>query len=664
MTETPAHSALPRTVLVSMPWESAARPSLALGTLSALAHRAGFPCAVVHLNLDLAANVGSGVYDAFAENIELFPLAEHLFAVDLFGPERLGSEGYLSRYGAVPSGSGTAPDAIHVMRDREVPRFLAEATDEVLALDPDVVGFTCTFNQVLPSLALARRLKRARPEVTVLIGGACVHGAMGRAYRDAFPDVLDYVFTGEADHSFVAWLQAWADGDPDRPLPGVAGPRTTRPAALTTNLDDLPVPEFAAFFDRRRALVGRGRALPTIRHLPYESSRGCWWGEKHHCTFCGLNNEGMLYRRKSPERVVVELEQLSGEFGITSFMASDNILDFHGYRDLLERLADSPVEWDLFYEIKANVRRADVAALRRAGVFRVQPGIESFSDHVLSLMRKGTTALQNIQLLKWMQEHGISVDFNILVGFPGETREDYEGQIRLMQSLAHLPAPNGTSVVVRVDRFSPFYDEPDALGIRDLRAAEHYPHLIPADLLTPETYAYFFDRNLSDVDQVQDLIATVDALMTAWKASPIHRRARLGIGFVEVQTWGDGPMRRETLRRLDAAVFLLADSHISRDALRRRLPAAEVPELDAAIDRLVDAGIMITEGNRVLSVVPFAVPHTDQQIEQWLTQHLRISPPGIPSPAEGQRRIDLTTRAAIPLREARGSTEPSWTPAR
>ena len=45
---------------------------------------------------------------------------------------------------------------------------------------------------------------------------------------------------------------------------------------------------------------------------------------------------------------------------------------------------------------------------------RIQPGIESLSDHVLKLMRKGTTALQNIQLLKWCREYGVQPEWNLL----------------------------------------------------------------------------------------------------------------------------------------------------------------------------------------------------------------------------------------------------------
>ena len=58
--------------------------------------------------------------------------------------------------------------------------------------------------------------------------------------------------------------------------------------------------------------------------------------------------------------------------------------------------------------------------LHLAGVHRIQPGIESLSNNVLKLMRKGTTGIRNIQLLKWCKQYKIAVDWNILYGFPGK----------------------------------------------------------------------------------------------------------------------------------------------------------------------------------------------------------------------------------------------------
>lgn len=612
----------PRILLVSMPWESVSRPSLAIGSLVAIAREAGFECLAEHLNLEFAARMGVAAYDAFAENLELFALGEHFFATDLFGPEMLDSPAYLARFGGTePVGSAT-PDPLHILRDRTVPDFLDDATIRLTEREPDVVGFSCTFNQVLPSLALARRLKLARAQTRILLGGACVHGKMGEAYARMFRQWIDHVFTGEADDSFPAWLKAFAEGEPDRSIPGVAGAGSVTPSRPTTNLDRLPIPTYDEYFAQRARLEAAGAPFRYVRHLPYESSRGCWWGEKHHCTFCGLNNQGMLFRRKSPDRIVAELKELAARHGITSFMASDNILDFRAYSGLLERLGNLQVDLDLFYEIKANVSRADVASLRRSGVRRVQPGIESFSDHVLHIMRKGITGLQNVQAIKWLQEHGVTVDYNILVGFPGETPEDYREILHIVRAIGHLPPPNGSAITIRVDRFSPFFDDPEAFGIRGLRAADFYRHLIPHDLVPPEQFAYFFDRDEDDLAAFATPIAEINAVMAEWKERKVERRARLGAGFIELlQATEDGRVRH-ILRDLEALVFVLADRVTSLEQLTDRLASiAARDDVVMAVANLVDVGAVVLSNDKLVATVAYAEPHSEEELNVWVAQN-------------------------------------------
>lgn len=615
-------------LLISMPWESASRPSLAIGTLVEIARNAGFDCSALHLNLELSAKLGRA-YDAFAENIDLFALGEHLFAVDLFGAEALESEAYLARFGGCPTPEGEAADPLHELRDRDVPGFLTAAADKIALQNPAIVGFSCTFNQVLASLSLARRLKTLLPDVTILFGGACVHGKMGQAYARMFPKWIDHVFTGEADNSFPEWLNAYNEGEPNRLVPGIASSHQFKPGKPTVNLDRLPIPSYNEYFDQRAQLEADGAPMRHVRHLPYESSRGCWWGESHHCTFCGLNNEGMLFRRKSSQRVVVELEHLVEKYGITSFMASDNILDFQAYTGLLADLESTAVDLDMFYEIKANLSRANVAALRDAGVGRVQPGIESFSDHVLKIMRKGITALQNVQALKWLQEYGIDVDFNILIGFPGETRKDYESATAIMRAIPHLPSPNGGAIKVRVDRFSPFYEDSDALGIRDVRAADFYRHLIPPGLGAAEDFAYFFDHDQSELDAFSAEVDAMNDVMAVWKARTVERRARLGKGCVELLEATDTGRTRHVMRGIDALVFVLSDRVTSLSQLDERLAKVAHPgAVRAAVARLADMNAIILSDDQLVATVAYAVPRTHVQLSQWLLQNGLTPPDG------------------------------------
>jgi ribosomal peptide maturation radical SAM protein 1 len=459
-----------------------------------------------------------------------------------------------------------------------------------------------------------------------------------------FSQWIDYVFTGEADDSFPEWLNAYIAGEPDRPIPGIASRHGFQAGRPTANLDRLPIPSFDAYFVQRSALEDAGAAMRHVRHLPYESSRGCWWGESHHCTFCGLNNEGMLFRRKSSPRVVAELECLVERYGITSFMASDNILDFKAYTGLLGDLAATEFDLDLFYEIKANVSRANVAALRDAGVRRVQPGIESFSDHVLKIMRKGITGLQNVQALKWLQEYGIDADYNMLIGFPGETREDYTSAIALMRAIPHLPPPNGSAITVRVDRFSPFFEDSDALGIRKVRAAESYRHLIPPELGAAEDYAYFFDHDQSELGAFGAEVGEMNEVMSDWKMRRIERRARLGKGSVELLEAADSGRTRHIMRGIDGLIFVLADRVTSLNQLTEKLAGiADPATVRAAVARLVEANAIYLSHDHVVATVAYAVPHTQARLSLWLEQNglpdqghaVSVSPQDAMIPADG-----------------------------
>jgi radical SAM superfamily enzyme YgiQ (UPF0313 family) len=108
------------------------------------------------------------------------------------------------------------------------------------------------------------------------------------------------------------------------------------------------------------------------------------------------------------------------------------------FKDFVPEVARRSPGADPFYEVKANLRKVQLRMLRDAGIRSIQPGIESFSDPVLRLMRKRVSALQNIQLLKWSKELGIEPSWNFLWGFPGEPPEEYDRMAGLVRLLTHL----------------------------------------------------------------------------------------------------------------------------------------------------------------------------------------------------------------------------------
>ena len=166
-----------------------------------------------------------------------------------------------------------------------------------------------------------------------------------------------------------------------------------------------------------------------------------------HCTFCGLNGQTMTFRSKSSRRAMEELTCLSERHPGSRVELTDNILDIGYFKDFLPALAARPEGPRLFYEVKANLKKEQLKMLRAARVMRIQPGIESLSDPVLKLMRKGVTALQNIQLLKWCKELGVQPGWNLIWGFPGEPPDEYVRMARLVPLLTHLRPPYGSGMI-------------------------------------------------------------------------------------------------------------------------------------------------------------------------------------------------------------------------
>lgn len=659
--------------IVCMPWASTVFPSLGTGLMVSATRNAGFTARSFYPSLDFSATIGSATYEWMATEMPMFSLGEHLFACDLFGARALDSNRFLRQYGsrnrAVRAAGVTwSHDTLVTLRDHIVPAFLEECVAELVAARPRVIGFSCVFNQALASLALARRVREALPESVIVFGGGLMHGPMGEAYAGAFRGFVDHVFNGEADLSFPQFLRALRDGGDLRAIAGLTVEGTlTGHGEPVSDLDALPIPDFDAFFERRDALVAAGADVAPLERLPFESARGCWWGQKHHCVFCGLNNEGMAFRAKSAPRVIDELLALSRRYQITSFAAADNILVRSGYTTLLPQIAELGLDFRFFYEIKANVSRDEVAAMARAGVATVIPGIESFSDHVLELMRKGSTAAINVQLLKWLAEYGIDGIWNFLVGFHGETDADYEEMLRLLPALRHLPPPSfggGFSNLVQVHRFAPYHDSPEAFGLRNVRARAFYRHLIPPDVLRGEAYGYFFDHDLPAEAPVHRHQRRLDAELARWQQSTLRRRATLGPGHVRIESIGEPQLPPVVLEGRAALAFVLADAQTSPPKLQAAL--AELAPNDtidatALLDHLVAQGVAVRVSHRYVTTIPFARPQTSQSLRDWLTRWSLtphpspLTPQGPPPPPASPTPAPPESTPATPTRGRRQS---------
>ncbi len=601
--------------LVAMPFVSPFHPSLQLGLLKSIALRRGFPAETLHLHLDLAHELGPAEYAVIGEvRGRLF--GDWLFSREAFG-ERAPDAGarFLDDFAAdlapILEAVKMSREQVLTLRDETLPRFLDRMVESVPWGCFRVVGFTCTFQQSAASFAMARRIKERWPDVITVFGGANFEGVMGSELVRSV-DAIDYAVIGEGDVTFPALLEALAAGDDPADVNGIAfrrdGEVITTPARSPFQaMDALPTPDYDEYFERAEELGLLSRSGRRAVSIPFESARGCWWGARHHCTFCGLNGGTMAFRAKSPARVNAELTELAVRYRDFRFTAVDNILDHQYLKTFMAQVAEARLDYELFYEVKANLSREQIKLLAEAGMKRIQPGIESLSTHVLQLMRKGITAAQNVNTMRWALYYGISVSWNLLRGFPGETEADYDDQAKLIPQLVHLEPPAGATRIW-MERFSPIFFDRRTFPARYVTPEKSYSYIFPTDTRLDEL-AYFFEYELENTLPESAHASTVDAVAAWGKAWKGETRPTLTFwmarDYVQIEDLRnpDAPGVYNFTGPLAALYAAASDQPRTAAALRTAAGLQEPEdEIEEACDQFCSRGLMMRDGERFLSL--------------------------------------------------------------
>lgn len=612
--------------LVSMPWGSISRPSIGLGILKQCANRMGLTVDVHYLNMRFARRLGINLYYTISENSAFFP--EWFFSCALFGPTGLGliknSVGDLcsSELGRALLHNletlGSSEATSRTVVDELIPRFIGECLDSIDWSKYKVIGFSNIFAQTLSSLLLAKRIKERYPEAAIIFGGANMDSEMGFEIIRAF-DWVDYVVHGEAERSFQALLRHIIAREPCDRLAGVSMRRENEVVAgyadpeMIADLDESPIPDYSDFFREAERV---GIANQVRMSLNFESSRGCWWGAKAHCTFCGLNGQTMAFRKKSPLRVYKEIMHLASQYRCLRLNAVDNILDLDYFETLLPELAEANLDLSLFYEVKASMSRDQVRRLAAAGVTRIQPGIESFNTGILRMMRKGVTAIQNIQLLKWCLELGIEPYWNILYGFPGESPDHYAELPAILRLLFHLRPPEGISSV-KFERFSPYHFEQAKFKLR-LKPLSFYSMIYPRHLVDYDRVAYYFEgdwdgRQHDPAEYIRPSLGSLEEWRDLWSRRKIVCEYEKGPDFLTVydsrplQPGARIAVRKRNLSEIQSRIYVYCDEIRSFKSIHALLSSSAgdpVPESRARLllDQFVASGLIFREGDRYLSL--------------------------------------------------------------
>lgn len=308
---------------------------------------------------------------------------------------------------------------------------------QLAEMRPDTVGISILTPQLADAARAAEIVREEAPEAFLICGGphATVMPEDTMARTGA-----DLVYSGEAEGA-LALMMDGADpaGIPGACLPRGDGCRRTPGLLLADDLDRLPLPD-RSIFDMESyfsSWYSMDRVDPGLRGTSVMATRGCPFS----CTFCQPTLSeifGKAMRKRSPEGIADELEQLKRDYGIDAFMFEDStfVVDAGWVHEICDLMLSRGTGLRWCCNVRADLLHPELLDhMVEAGLSKINMGVESASQRVLDdIYNKGITVEGVRRALAMAKERGVYVQGYFMLGAPGETREEMERTIRFAAS--------------------------------------------------------------------------------------------------------------------------------------------------------------------------------------------------------------------------------------
>jgi len=306
-----------------------------------------------------------------------------------------------------------------------------EFKSELSKRQPDIVGITSTTLTYKPGLQIAKIAKEVCPNCLTVIGGPHVTFWDNEALQEC--PSLDVIVRKEGEYTLLELVQKVEAGKSFGDVLGITYRKDgeivrTPDRPYIEDLDSLPFPA------RHLWPMERLREYEDILYLA--ASRGCvFW-----CEFCAtVRMHGRKFRMRSPKNIVDELEFLHKTYGVNKFTFCDDAFTVDQARigELCREIIDRKlkIRWNCGTRVDM-VTRELLVKMKEAGCISVWFGVESGSQQVLDAMKKGISTEQTIQVLGWVRELRLKPVPNVMLGFPGETKETAWKTIKFVEKIS------------------------------------------------------------------------------------------------------------------------------------------------------------------------------------------------------------------------------------
>ena len=299
----------------------------------------------------------------------------------------------------------------------------------------DVVGLTAMTPSINAAIAIAGHLKKAYPDLPIMLGGA--HATLLPEETLVAAPAIDIIVKGEGEETVVELLQALEHKQPLIKVPGISyrkdGGLLSNPLrSQGIDLDSLPFLGYHLLpWQKYKPHPPHGRVLPFAAII---TSRGC----PYRCSYCSKPVFGTLFRGQSPERVIEEVIYHQKEFGIKEFAFYDDVFTLD--KERTHAIADEIIKRKLkiYWTCETRVNLVDKELLRhirQAGCYSIAYGIESGSQEIMETLDKGINLEQAELAVRLSRDVGLQTIGYFMVGSPGESRETIDKTIQFAKKL-------------------------------------------------------------------------------------------------------------------------------------------------------------------------------------------------------------------------------------
>jgi len=320
--------------------------------------------------------------------------------------------------------------------------------EKAKTFNPDLIGITSTTAGINSAVSLANLLKKTI-KCPIIIGGAHVTAVPSKVMEN---DCFDLGIIGEGEKTIIEIVSKIKECEDikNKSIKGIVYKKNnkiiiTKKREYIADLDTLPFPA-------RHLLPPLTDYKPTpasCRYTPLGSmitSRGC----VHRCLYCDRAVFGQVFRARSVNNVIAEIEYLVKEYHVREIKFWDDTLSLNKERmiNICKEIVNRKINISWTCIARVNHMNEEVLKwMKKAGCWQIAYGIESGDNNILKIAKKDTTVELVREIVNLTIRTGIEARGFFMLGLPGETEESMQKTIDFAKS---LPLDNASFYITTI----------------------------------------------------------------------------------------------------------------------------------------------------------------------------------------------------------------------